>query len=120
MLLIRYVRDRKGIRGCLAVHTDSGDVAYSLCNKLDRHKSTKKLARQIAVDRLAAGKTAGHVDFRSGYFVKRVDGKIIPSKIHRLIKRTLKRMPLAKEFEASLSKAFGQKEGQQIQVQSKD
>jgi len=114
MLLIRYVRDRKGIRGCLVIDTGTGNIAYSLCNKLDRHKSTKKLARQIAVNRLGAGKLVGYVDLMSGHFIRHAD-KIIPSKIHRLIKRTLKRMPLAKEVQEDPVV-----DGQPIQVQSKD
>lgn len=52
-MLIRYIRDKKGeLKGCV-VRTDEGRLGYSLCHKLDKLKNTKKMTRQIAIDRAA-------------------------------------------------------------------
>lgn len=50
-MIIRYIRNKKGeLKGCV-VRTDEGRLGYSLCHELDRLKNTKKLTRQIALDR---------------------------------------------------------------------
>lgn len=70
MIYTKYLRDEHGrIRGCL-VKLESGEIGYSLCHPKDRHKTSKKLARQIAIGRAEKCNLRKAEDEDGNYYVK--------------------------------------------------
>ena len=87
---VRYIHKKNYIKGCVVI-LDDGRIGYSLCHPNDKKKSTKKLAREIAISRAEARNTTvtpkdnRHVWSRDNGKAKWVP-HTVTSVIHKMLK----------------------------------